>query len=114
MSLTLINQIKSDSYSQSWAENEQATGTDAEQLAGTSFPAAYFDGAIARCGLEKTEDGVWFAEIPGFDGLWAQGATRAEATEELRNALAGWLVLKIKDGDGDIPVIDHINLNTNL
>jgi len=75
------------------------------------IPERYLDSALAGVTMEKMEDGNLFAEIPGFDGVWGQGKTKHEAIDYLRGALAGWLLLKMEDRDGDIPVIDDINLN---
>jgi hypothetical protein len=51
-----------------------------------------------------------FATLPGFDGLWADGATEAEAREELESALEGWLWLGVYRHHR-LPVVDGIDLN---
>lgn len=70
----------------------------------------YLDKAMARAVFEK-ESGRWFGEIPGFPGVWADGITRKECAATLREVLEGWLLLKIQDRDGDIPVMEGIDLN---
>jgi predicted RNase H-like HicB family nuclease len=70
----------------------------------------YIQGAIEGAEYRKLEDGTWFAEIPGFEGLWANGKSVEERRKELIEVLEEWLVLKIKDRD-PIPVIKGIDIN---
>lgn len=37
--------------------------------------AEYIQNAIAIAEYKKLEDGSWFAEIPGFEGGWANGSS---------------------------------------
>jgi predicted RNase H-like HicB family nuclease len=55
------------------------------------------------------EDGSWFAEIPGFEGVWANGATVEECRQELQEVLEEWLILKIRDKD-TIPSIGELTI----
>ena len=72
----------------------------------------YLTEAIKMASLEKLEeDGVWFAEIPGFDGVFASDADFGVCGTHLREVLFDWLVLKIEQNDRDIPVVGGINLN---
>jgi predicted RNase H-like HicB family nuclease len=72
----------------------------------------YLDVATSRAIVKKLEDGTFFVEIPGFDGVWASSANLEECARELRDVLFDWLVLKIEQNDRDIPVIDGVpNLN---
>lgn len=41
--------------------------------------------------LEQDEDGVFVAEIPSLPGCIAQGATRRQALENIREAAAAYL-----------------------
>jgi predicted RNase H-like HicB family nuclease len=64
--------------------------------------------------LEKTEykildNGTWFAEIPGFEGVWANARSVEECRKELLEVLDEWLILKLKDGD-PVPEIEGISL----
>ena len=70
----------------------------------------YVQGAIETARYKKIEDGSGFAEIPGFEGVWANGNTVEECRKELIEVLEEWLVLKIRDGDG-VPVVKGIDLN---
>jgi predicted RNase H-like HicB family nuclease len=44
-----------------------------------------------RVVVEQDEDGVFVAECPGLPGCVSQGATRAEALANVRDAIAGYL-----------------------
>jgi len=45
------------------------------------------------------------AEIPGFEGIWANGKTVEECRRELIEVLEEWLILKIKDKDPNASVV---------
>ena len=47
------------------------------------------------------------AEIPDFEGVWANGKTVEECRKELMGVLEEWLILKIKNKD-PIPVVKGI------
>lgn len=68
----------------------------------------YIQKAIENAEYKKLEDGSWFAEIPGFEGVWANSKSVEECRKELMEVLEEWLVFKIRDKDyiGDI----HISL----
>ena len=66
----------------------------------------------ARHGLARQlEDGHWFAEIEGFLGVWAEGESQKEALDELESVVEEWVLLKIRDCDRDIPVLESLDLN---
>lgn len=64
----------------------------------------YIQGAIEDAEYKQLEDGSWFAEIPGFDGVWANGKSIQECRKELIEVLEEWIILKIKDKE-KIPVV---------
>jgi predicted RNase H-like HicB family nuclease len=72
--------------------------------------AEYIAKAVEKAGYERMEDGRFFATLPGFKGLWAEGKTVEAARRELISSLEDWLLLAIRCGD-DIPVIGGIDLN---
>lgn len=73
---------------------------------------AYVDAAMRRVDVRKIEDGSFFAEIPGFSGVWASNPDLELCAAELREVLLDWLVLKIEQNDRDIPVLNGLaNLN---
>jgi predicted RNase H-like HicB family nuclease len=47
----------------------------------------------------KNEDGTWFARIVEFPGCMTEGETAEEALENLDDAMAAWVEVKIEDGD---------------
>jgi len=69
----------------------------------------YIQKALERAEYKKLEDKTWFVEVPGFQGVWANGETVEECRKELSEVLEEWLLLKIKDGD-PIPSMDGIKI----
>ncbi|OHB90068.1 MAG: hypothetical protein A3E19_06390 [Planctomycetes bacterium RIFCSPHIGHO2_12_FULL_52_36] len=69
----------------------------------------YIQGALEKAEYKKLEDGTWFAEIPGFEGVWANGKTVEECRKELVEVLEEWLILKLRDKD-PIPVVKGIEI----
>jgi predicted RNase H-like HicB family nuclease len=69
----------------------------------------YCQKALEKAEYKKLEDGTWFAEIPGFEGVWANGNTVEESRKELISVLEEWLVLKLRDRD-PIPEIDGLKV----
>lgn len=67
--------------------------------------------AAGRAETERLQDGTWYAEIPGFPGVWAQGESEEEVVRELETVVRDWALLKIQDKDRDLPIIGLINLN---
>ena len=70
----------------------------------------YIQGAIEDAEYKQLEDGSWFAEIPGFDGVWANGKSIQECRKELIEVLEEWIILKIKDKD-KLPIVKGIDIN---
>ena len=69
----------------------------------------YIQKAVERVEYKRLEDGTWFAEIPGFAGVWANGTSVEQCRRELIEVLEEWLFLKIRDNDA-IPSVDGISL----
>lgn len=65
----------------------------------------YCHKALEKAEYRKLEDGTWFAEIPGFDGVWASEKSIERCRSELLSVLEEWLILKLRDRDA-IPEID--------
>ena len=59
----------------------------------------YCQKAIERAEYKELDDGSWFAEIPGFQGVWANGESVEQCRNELVTVLEEWLLLKVRDGD---------------
>ncbi len=47
----------------------------------------YIQGALEDAEYKSLENGTWFAEIPGFKGVWANGKTVEECRKELVEVL---------------------------
>ena len=71
----------------------------------------YREAALRRAVLERLEDGIWYAEIEELPGVWADGPDPASCMESLREVIEEWVVLKLRDGDVDFPVLDGTDLN---
>ena len=69
----------------------------------------YIQKAVERAEYKKLDDGTWYAEIPGFEGVWANKKSVEKCRKELIEVLEEWLFLKIRDGD-PIPVVNGITL----
>ena len=70
----------------------------------------YIQRTIEKAEYKKLDDGTWFAEISGLEGVWANGKTVEECRKELMEVLEEWLLLKIRDKD-PIPVVKGIDIN---
>ena len=55
------------------------------------------------------EDGTYYGEIFGFQGVWANADTLEECRKELAEVLEGWIILGIELGH-EIPVLPSIDL----
>ena len=55
------------------------------------------------------EDGTYFGEIYGFQGVWANADTLEECRKELAEVLEGWIILGIEHGD-PIPDLPSVSL----
>ncbi|MBU0512520.1 MAG: type II toxin-antitoxin system HicB family antitoxin [Chloroflexi bacterium] len=76
--------------------------------------STYIRTAMRRAKYEiLPDDGTFYGEIPGFQGVWANAETLEECREELQEVLEGWIVLGLQLGHL-LPVIDDINLVTEL
>ena len=58
-----------------------------------------------RIYLEPDEDGVCVATCPSLPGCISHGQTRAEATDNMREAIEGYLISLRKHGDPIPPSI---------
>jgi len=69
----------------------------------------YIGRALQKAQYKQLTDGSWFAEIPGLEGVWADGESVEDCRNELDEVLEEWLVLKIHDHD-EIPDMDGIEV----
>ena len=69
----------------------------------------YTQKALEKAVYKRLDDGTWFAEIPGFEGVWADGNTVEQCRTELLEVLEEWLILKLRDKD-PIPEVEGVGL----
>ena len=68
----------------------------------------YIEAAVGSARFERIEGGSKvYAEIPGFRGVWAEGHSRQEARQELREVLKGWIELQAERGHS-LPLVKGI------
>lgn len=76
--------------------------------------ASFIDRAMEQAVYEIIEDeGTYWGEIPGLQGVWARHITLEGCRRELREALSDWIALRLRMGLA-IPVVADIDLNQML
>ena len=73
----------------------------------------YIRTAIGRARYEILDDGSFYGEIPGFQGVYANADTLEGCREELQEVLEGWIILGLRMGH-PLPVIDNLQLDIAL
>jgi len=74
----------------------------------------YIESALRLATYEiLAEDGSFYGEIPGFQGVWANAPTLEACRTELQGVLEGWVILGLRSGH-NLPIIDGINLTPEL
>lgn len=56
----------------------------------------YVRSALAHAQYDKLEDGQFFGEIPGFEGVWAAAPSREECGQELESVLRDWVSIRVE------------------
>jgi predicted RNase H-like HicB family nuclease len=70
----------------------------------------YIQAAMRKAKYEiLPDDGTFYAEIPGFQGVYANAATLEECREELEEVLEEWILLRVSR-NLPLPVVDGIEL----
>ena len=70
----------------------------------------YVQAAMRRARYEIVEDdGSFYGEIPGFDGVWSTADTLEGFREELSEVLEGWIILSLSK-NLPLPTVDGISL----
>jgi predicted RNase H-like HicB family nuclease len=73
--------------------------------------ATYIDQAMEQAIYEIIKDeGTYWGEIPGLQGVWARHETLESCRRELREALSDWLALRLRLGL-PIPILAGIDLS---
>ena len=70
---------------------------------------AYLQAALRKATYKKLDDGTWFAEISGCNGVWANAGSVEDSRQELAEVLEEWILLNIKTNT-ELPVLDGIAL----
>jgi len=66
----------------------------------------YVSAALHKARYEiLPEDGSYYGEIPGFDGVYATAQTLEACREELREVLEEWILVRVSRGL-TLPVVD--------
>lgn len=69
----------------------------------------YIHEAMKLARYEILEDGLYYGEIPGFAGVWAQEENLELCRDRLQSGLEDWLVLGLRLGH-KLPVVAGIQL----
>lgn len=70
----------------------------------------YIRAAMRRATYEMLpDDGSFYGEIPGFEGVWANGANLEACREELEEALEEWIVMRLHR-NLPLPVVDGMEI----
>jgi predicted RNase H-like HicB family nuclease len=70
----------------------------------------YIAAAMAKAEYEiLSDDGSFYGEIPGFQGVYSNADTLEECRKVLEEVLEEWLLLRITL-DFDVPVVDGLDL----
>lgn len=69
--------------------------------------AEYIAKAVETADYEKMENGRFFATVPGFKGLWAEGKTIEAARRELIETLEDWILISFRRGY-PVPVLPEL------
>lgn len=72
----------------------------------------YIQAAMDRATYEILDDGSFYAEVPGLQGLYANASTLEACRQELKESLEEWIVLGLQMGH-TLPVLDGISLSFN-
>lgn len=72
----------------------------------------YISGAMHRA-LYKIlpDDGTFFGNIPGFEGVWSNAPTLEAARDELEEVLEEWILFRVSR-NLPLPEVDGINSAT--
>jgi predicted RNase H-like HicB family nuclease len=74
---------------------------------------AYIQTAMQQARYKILEDGSYFGEIPGFQGVWAGEQTLEDCRRVLQEVLEEWLLLKLRDNE-EVPQLRGINLTKTV
>jgi predicted RNase H-like HicB family nuclease len=58
----------------------------------------YIQSALRQAHYDLLEDGTFYGEIEGFQGVYAHANTLEDCREQLQEVLEGWIVLGLRLG----------------
>ncbi len=71
---------------------------------------SYIQAAMHRATYQiLSDDGSFYGEIPGFQGVWANASTLENCREELQSALEDWILIRLVNRQF-LPIVDGIEL----
>lgn len=70
----------------------------------------YIHSAMSQAVYDKLEDGSFCGKIPPCPGVIAFDTSLYQCQEALREALEGWIVVKLRHGDR-LPVLDKVQIS---
>ncbi|HEV8309116.1 MAG TPA: hypothetical protein VGW35_15760 [Methylomirabilota bacterium] len=70
----------------------------------------YISVALRQAVPRQLESGEWYADLPGFQGVWAGASSPKDCLDSLAEVLREWVMLKMLDRDPDLPTVDQIDL----
>ena len=73
----------------------------------------YIQAAMSKAQYKILDDGSYFGEIPGFQGVYANAQQLEDCCDELQDVLEGWIILGLRRND-PMPVVDGIDLTSDL
>ena len=74
----------------------------------------YIAAAMATAEYEiLSDDGSFYGEIPGFQGVYYVAETLEECRAELEDVLDEWLLFSISR-NLDVPVVDGLDINVKV
>ncbi len=69
----------------------------------------YLQKAMRKARYEILENGTYYGEIPGFQGVFADADSLEACREQLQEVLEGWILLGLRLGH-KLPTVDGIDL----
>ena len=71
----------------------------------------YIGAAMRRAHYEiLSDDGSYYGEIPGFNGVFANAETLEACREQLEEVLEDWILLGVSEHHS-LPIVDQIDLS---
>lgn len=69
----------------------------------------YIDAVLHKAKYEILEDGTYYGEIPGFNGVYSNAQTLEICREELEEVLEEWILLRVSK-NLSLPVVDKLEI----